>query len=103
MTAEAYSGSVRTADFPLHPRIQRLGDRLAGAHLLEPAGAQQAAEHDGGRRRWNRLLQDVQIPAFDLRGDGPPPEGLSGRLALDHTDDQAAHPRPRAEFGDRSL
>src|SRR3954451_12061364 len=103
MTVEAYSGSVRAVDFPLTPRIQRLMDRLTRPDLLDPAGGQQAAEHDGDRPRADRLLQDLLIPAVDLSGDGPRAEGLSGWLASHDAGDQAAHPRTRAEGGDRSL
>src|SRR3954451_20546136 len=103
MTVEAYSGSVRAVDFPLTPRIQRLMDRLTRPDLLDPAGGQQTAEHDGDRPRADRLLQDVLIPAVELRGDGLGPEGLSRRLALDHAGDEAAHHRTGAEGGDRLL
>src|SRR3954465_87479 len=77
MTVEAYSGSVRAVDFPLTPRIQRLMERLAGPDLLDPAGGQQAAEHDGDRPRADRLLQDVLVPAVELRRHRPGTEGLS--------------------------
>src|SRR4051794_41416804 len=101
MTVEAYSGSVRAVDFPLTPRIQRLMDRLTRPDLLDPAGGQQAAEHDGDRPRADRLLQDLLIPAVCPSRGGPRAGGLSRWLGFPHPGGPAAPPPAPARGGGR--